>query len=97
MAAKFSMASTGMFDAGDHAEATDRMQNAMEELRVKEERDEAIKKQEEERKMEQHAQTMKKAIIKANVHDSTYEHPPNHSVKDQRYVSLWSTFKVFRS
>jgi hypothetical protein len=37
MAAKFSMANTsGLFDAGSHLEASDRMQQAMEELRIKE-------------------------------------------------------------
>ncbi|CAI5702031.1 unnamed protein product [Peronospora effusa] len=41
MAAKFSMANTsGLFDSAAHVEASDRMQNAMEELKVKKERQE---------------------------------------------------------
>ncbi|DAZ92637.1 TPA: hypothetical protein N0F65_003450 [Lagenidium giganteum] len=42
MAAKFSMA-TGLFGAEAHAEASDRMHQAMEELRVKHEREDAAK------------------------------------------------------
>ena len=94
MAAKFSMASTGMFDAGDHAEATNRMQNAMEELRVKKEQEDMIKAQEEERKLEQEAQDIKKAIIKENVHDSTYQKAPDYSLKEDRYVFLFYLIRM---
>lgn len=46
MAAKFSMVNTsGLFDQGAHLEATDRMQGAMEELKIKNERSESAKAQ----------------------------------------------------
>lgn len=47
MAAKFSMVNTsGLFDSAAHVEATDRMQGAMEELKIKNERQERIKAKE---------------------------------------------------
>lgn len=76
------MASTGMFDAGDHAEATNRMQNAMQELQVKKEQEDLIKAEEEKRQLEQQALDLKKNIIKENVHDSTYEKAPDYSMKE---------------
>ncbi|GMF29559.1 unnamed protein product [Phytophthora lilii] len=46
MAAKFSMANTsGLFDSAAHVEASDRMQGAMEELKVKNERQEKLRAQ----------------------------------------------------
>lgn len=46
MAAKFSMANTsGLFDSAAHVEASDRMQGAMEELKVKNERQEKVRAQ----------------------------------------------------
>lgn len=87
MAAKFSMASTGMFDAGDHAEASDRMQNAMEELRVKQEREEAVKAQEEAIEKATQAKEAKHAHIKANVKGETYDSQPVEQDYDRYVVS----------
>ncbi|KAI9994574.1 hypothetical protein PInf_011315 [Phytophthora infestans] len=57
MAAKFSMANTsGLFDSAAHVEASDRMQGAMEELKVKNERKEKIRAQEQEQQEKEEKQ-----------------------------------------
>ena len=81
MAAKFSMAN-GLFDQGDHAEASSRMQNAMEDLRIKNERQEeaaAIVKEQEAIVQAEQEQT---AYLKTNVNDHTYDAPPQANQND---------------
>ncbi|KAI9994524.1 hypothetical protein PInf_011246 [Phytophthora infestans] len=57
MAAKFCMANTsGLFDSAAHVEASDRMQGAMEELKVKNERKEKIRAQEQEQQEKEEKQ-----------------------------------------
>ncbi|KAG2762604.1 hypothetical protein PC129_g11161 [Phytophthora cactorum] len=57
MAAKFSMANTsGLFDSAAHVEASDRMQGAMEELKVKNERQEKIRAQQQEQQEKEEKQ-----------------------------------------
>ncbi|EGZ23136.1 hypothetical protein PHYSODRAFT_479223 [Phytophthora sojae] len=66
MAAKFSMANTsGLFDSAAHVEASDRMQGAMEELKVKNERQEKIRAQQleqQEREDKQRARRLEEAL-----------------------------------
>lgn len=66
MAAKFSMANTsGLFDSAAHVEASDRMQGAMEELKIKNERREKLRAQQEaqqEKEQEQHKQRIQDAL-----------------------------------
>ncbi|KAG6623111.1 Thioredoxin-like protein [Phytophthora cinnamomi] len=66
MAAKFSMANTsGLFDSAAHVEASDRMQGAMEELKVKNERQEKVRAQQqeqEERQEQQRARRVEEAL-----------------------------------
>ncbi|OWZ21440.1 hypothetical protein PHMEG_0004019 [Phytophthora megakarya] len=57
MAAKFSMANTsGLFDSAAHVEASDRMQGAMEELKMKNERQEKLKLQQQEQQEKEEKQ-----------------------------------------
>ncbi|GMF23641.1 unnamed protein product [Phytophthora fragariaefolia] len=66
MAAKFSMANTsGLFDSAAHVEASDRMQGAMEELKVKNERQEKMRAQQleqQEREDKQRARRLEEAL-----------------------------------
>uniref|UniRef100_K3X9E1 Thioredoxin domain-containing protein n=1 Tax=Globisporangium ultimum (strain ATCC 200006 / CBS 805.95 / DAOM BR144) TaxID=431595 RepID=K3X9E1_GLOUD len=80
MAAKFSMVNTsGLFDQGAHLEASDRMQGAMEELKIKNERAESAKAQQR-KQQEKQEQTMvqralrsqEAAIANALQKDATY-------------------------
>lgn len=80
MAAKFSMVNTsGLFDQGAHLEASDRMQGAMEELKIKNERAEAAKQQQraqqekQEKLLVQRAlRSQEAAIAAARQKDATY-------------------------
>ncbi|KAG7396783.1 hypothetical protein PHYBOEH_001812 [Phytophthora boehmeriae] len=61
MAAKFSMANTsGLFDSAAHVEASDRMQGAMEDLKIKNERKEKLRAQQEAQQERQEAEKTKR-------------------------------------
>ncbi|KAG2519484.1 hypothetical protein JM16_007063 [Phytophthora kernoviae] len=61
MAAKFSMANTsGLFDSAAHVEASDRMQGAMEDLKIKNERQEKIRAQQEVQQEREEAEKTKR-------------------------------------
>ncbi|KAG7381101.1 hypothetical protein PHYPSEUDO_006477 [Phytophthora pseudosyringae] len=66
MAAKFSMANTsGLFDSAAHVEASDRMQGAMEELKVKHERQDKSRAQQQEqheKDEQQHVRRIEEAL-----------------------------------
>ncbi|CEG48721.1 thioredoxin-like protein [Plasmopara halstedii] len=60
MAAKFTMVNTsGLFDPAAHVEASDRMQNAMEELKLKNEQQETIRAQQKDKQEKEEKQRIK--------------------------------------
>ena len=87
MAAKFSMASTGMFGAEDHAEASIRMENAMKELRQRQDYEDAVKQQQEAKETKTAQAKETKSYLQSAVKNETYEErakdPTDHNNQDE--------------
>ncbi len=87
MAAKFSMANTsGLFDAGSHVEASDRMQQAMEELKIKNERREQAKRVSEHKKAKEAARNAARAsgpVVRVKKSDAGFVKPQEESEEEE--------------